>query len=102
MKKRILDYMNQYQMTAPGDVVCIGLSGGADSVYLLLALQELAEKLSLRLQAVHVNHGLRGEESDGDQAFVEQLCRERGIPLFVYARPVAELAAENHMGLEEA
>ena len=71
-------------------------------MYLLLALQELAEKLSLRLQAVHVNHGLRGEESDGDQAFVEQLCRERGIPLFVYARPVAELAAENHMGLEEA
>ena len=102
MKKKILDFMERYQMTKPGDVVCVGLSGGADSVFLLLALLELAEKLSIQLQAVHVNHGLRGEESDQDQAFVEKFCRERGIPLFVYARPVREIASEKHMGLEEA
>ncbi|MCF0121917.1 MAG: tRNA lysidine(34) synthetase TilS [Lachnospiraceae bacterium] len=102
MKKKILEYINRYQMMLPGDVVCIGLSGGADSVYLLLLLQELVEELFLKLQAVHVNHGFRGDESAGDQVFVEQLCKERGVPLFVYDRLVGKLTTENHMGLEEA
>ena len=102
MREKVLEYMKKNRMAAPGDTVCAGFSGGADSVCLLLLLQELSEELSFRLQAVHVNHGLRGEESDGDQAFAEEFCRERGIPLFVYARPVAEMAREGRMGLEEA
>jgi tRNA(Ile)-lysidine synthase len=102
MKKRILDYIQENQMIRPGDTVCAGFSGGADSVLLLLVLQELADELHFRLQAVHVNHGLRGEESDGDQAFAEAFCRERNIPLFVVSCPVAALAEQEHLGLEEA
>ena len=59
----------------------IGLSGGGDSVALLLRLLSLGNGAQLR--AIHVNHGLRGEESDGDEAFVRQLCLEKRVPLTV-------------------
>ena len=63
----------------PGHVL-VGLSGGADSVALLLLLLERGGAIG----AVHVNHGLRGEDSDGDEAFVRSLCAEKGVPLWVY------------------
>ena len=102
MRKKILEFIRKHRMISPGDVVCVGFSGGADSVCLLLWLRELSEELSFQLQAVHVNHGLRGRESDEDQAFAEEFCRERGIPLFVYEYQVAQMAREGRMGLEEA
>lgn len=58
----------------------VGLSGGADSV----ALAHLLMQQPVELCAVHVNHGLRGAASDGDEAFVRQLCAEWGLPLEVY------------------
>ncbi len=68
----------------------IGLSGGADSVYLLLrALEEGGE-----ITAVHVNHGLRGENSDGDETFVRQLCAEKNVPLLVYRATPPENPSE--------
>ena len=60
----------------------IGLSGGADSVALAYLLMQHRQETELR--AVHVNHGLRGVESDGDEAFVRGLCEQWGLPLDVY------------------
>lgn len=57
-----------------------GVSGGADSV----ALLRLLVLSGRQVQAVHVNHGLRGDASDGDEAFVRALCREMDVPLMVY------------------
>ena len=58
----------------------VGLSGGADSVALLTLLHEIP---GAEMEAVHINHGLRGEESDGDERFVRDLCKEMGVPLWV-------------------
>lgn len=58
----------------------VGLSGGADSVALLLLLRERGG----RVEAAHVNHGLRGEDADGDETFVRALCAELNVPLLVY------------------
>ena len=65
--------------------VVIGVSGGADSVSLLLAMHELVEmkKLDLRLVAAHYNHHLRDGESDADEAFVKQIANERKIELSI-------------------
>jgi tRNA(Ile)-lysidine synthase len=65
--------------------VVSAVSGGADSVSLLIALDELRRlaKLDLRLVAAHYNHGLRGDESEADEAFVRDLCSERSIELAV-------------------
>ena len=72
----------------PGDRVCIALSGGADSVALLLTLHAAnstpRESLGAGLSAVHINHHLRGEESNADQHFVEDLCINLDIPLHLH------------------
>ena len=59
----------------------VGFSGGADSTAMLLLLAEERETGRIRPEAVHVNHGLRGAESDGDEAFCRGLCKELRIPL---------------------
>jgi tRNA(Ile)-lysidine synthase len=64
-----------------GDRGLVAVSGGADSVALLVALQALAPELGLSLHAAHLHHGLRGPEADRDQAFVAALCARLGVPL---------------------
>jgi tRNA(Ile)-lysidine synthase len=59
----------------------VAVSGGADSVALLLGLHGLARELGISVHAAHLNHGLRGAEADGDQAFVEALCARLGVSL---------------------
>ncbi len=62
----------------------LGLSGGADSVAMLLMLLPEIRNGKIILEAVHVNHGLRGEESDKDEAFCTELCRKEGIPIHLF------------------
>jgi tRNA(Ile)-lysidine synthase len=71
--------ITHYEMFAQGDRVAVGVSGGADSVCLLEVLGELAAEWNLRLSVVHVNHHLRGAESDGDAEFVRALAAKRGL-----------------------
>ena len=63
--------------------ICVGLSGGADSTALLLTLDELKEKRGFSLSAIHIDHMLRGEESDRDREFCVSLCEKLSIPLDV-------------------
>lgn len=89
----------------PGQRVACALSGGADSTALLLALMEAnAEKESLGvvLSAIHVHHGLRGEEADGDEAFVRELCARLNVPLTVERVDTAARQMQEREGLEEA
>ncbi|MBQ6289933.1 MAG: tRNA lysidine(34) synthetase TilS [Clostridia bacterium] len=62
----------------------IGLSGGADSVALLMMLLPDIRESRIAVEAVHVNHGLRGAESDDDETFCRRLCEQESIPLTVY------------------
>jgi tRNA(Ile)-lysidine synthase len=72
----------------PGDRLSVAISGGADSVALLLTLHAAnsttRDSLGVGLSAVHINHQLRGEESDADQRFVEDLCIALDIPLHLH------------------
>ena len=75
----------------PRGRLLIGLSGGADSVALLHLLLDAGAEVA----AVHVNHGLRGAESDGDEAFVRNLCANLNVPLHVYRADPPENPGEN-------
>ncbi len=68
-------------MFAPGQRVAVAVSGGADSVCLLHVLYELAPRLELTLSILHLDHGLRGEESRGDAEFVGALAARLGMPV---------------------
>ncbi len=61
----------------------VALSGGADSVALLVSLCRLSRRFDIEVQAAHVNHGVRGEESDADEQFVGRLCGRLGVHLAV-------------------
>ncbi|MDE6593858.1 MAG: tRNA lysidine(34) synthetase TilS [Oscillospiraceae bacterium] len=82
--------------------IVAALSGGADSVCLLLVLKNLRERLNFSLSAVHINHNLRGEESDRDRDFCLRLCEREGIPIRVYSVNAAEYAVKMHCSVEEA
>ena len=62
-----------------------GISGGADSMFLLEILKRASEKFNFKLVALHVNHNLRGKESNRDQKFVENACKNASIELKVYS-----------------
>jgi tRNA(Ile)-lysidine synthase len=83
----------------PGAAIVVALSGGADSVALLHALAELRESCGFRLAAAHLNHALRGDESDCDQRFCDDLCARLKVE-FVVER-ATELAPQMP-NLEEA
>ena len=75
--------LKQEHMLLPGDRVNCAVSGGADSMALLWGLYLLRDKLDITLAAAHFNHGLRGAESDADEAFVRDFCQRFDIPLAV-------------------
>ena len=79
MRNKLLAFIREHAMTQPGDAVICAVSGGADSMALLWAMCQLKEKLEIRVEAAHFNHGLRGEESDRDEAFVTSFCQKHDI-----------------------
>ena len=85
-----------------GDTICVALSGGADSVCLLRSLLHCQNFFGVAVTAVHVNHHLRGEESDRDAAFCRKLCAELEVPLELYDVDVKAYAAQFHCSEELA
>jgi len=96
-------------MLKAGERVCVAVSGGADSVALLVGLVEANTAsaqnkipLGVVLSAAHVHHGLRGAEADGDEAFVQELCEGLGVELRVFRVDTAARQLEEREGVEEA
>lgn len=82
--------------------ITVALSGGADSVALLLILQELQAEYGFTLAAVHVHHGIRGAEADRDAAFCTSLCKKLDIPFQMVKINVPAYAAEQRISIETA
>lgn len=88
MHKFVLDLITEWRrldLPVAGETIVVAVSGGADSLSLLLALDQLRtlDKLDLRVVAAHFNHKLRGGESDRDEEFVRKIAGERNIELAV-------------------
>ncbi|MBQ9742918.1 MAG: tRNA lysidine(34) synthetase TilS [Ruminococcus sp.] len=100
MNKIVLKTISDHKLLSPSDKVIVALSGGADSVSLLYVLLSLREELGISIMAAHVNHRLRGEESDRDERFVRKLCEELSVELFVRSEDVGELSRQRGMSME--
>ena len=98
---KVRKFMEKHHMIGQGDFIAVGVSGGADSVCLLLLLCELKQEYDLELCAVHINHGIR-REAFKDQEFVENLCRRRKVPWITFSEDVKGTAEKQSMSLEEA
>ena len=82
--------------------VIAAVSGGADSVFLFYFLLGICCEKGIALEAVHVNHGIRGDEADGDEEFVRQICESESVPFIAFTRSIPDEAAEKKISYEAA
>lgn len=101
MITQVKSSLEQRNIKLNGKSVTVALSGGADSVALLRVMCELRLEYDISLKAVHINHCLRGDESDGDEQFCRKLCRQLGVPLEVRRVNVKEQIQGTGMGVEQ-
>lgn len=98
LAKRLLQTIRKQGLIEAGDRVAVAVSGGADSVALLLLLLEMRAEVGVVLSVAHVNHQLRGRESDDDETFVAELASKYGLELHTRKVPLAQLES----GIEAA
>lgn len=102
---KVYNFIKAKGMVSRGDTVVVGLSGGADSVCLLLVLCRLAEQLGInknRIYGIHVNHGIRGAEADRDADFSRELCQRQNVNFVELKKDISAYAKETGMSVEEA
>ena len=102
LEDKVLASGRRHCFVRPGDCLGIAVSGGGDSIGLLLLYNALREKLGIRLAVVHFNHQLRGADSDADEAFVAEWSQRLGLCFFCERMDVAAKARHEHWNLEDA
>ncbi len=100
VEEKFLNTIKKYNLIKINDVVVVGVSGGPDSITLLTCLNKYKEKFQYKLVVAHVNHLIRKDSTD-DEQFVENLCKELGIPCEVKRADVSEIAKKEKRGEEE-
>ncbi|MDP2730233.1 MAG: tRNA lysidine(34) synthetase TilS [Dehalococcoidales bacterium] len=102
LEQRVLGYIREHHLLSAGDRLVVAVSGGADSVCLLHILVGLRDVLKLKLHIAHLDHRLRGAESEADARYVARLAHQLGIPATIEARDVKSYQAQQGTSLEEA
>lgn len=101
-EQKVIRFISENNLILSGDRILIGLSGGPDSVFLLHFLNKFQKKFRIEIGAAHVNHLLRGKESDRDELFCKTICREISIPFFSIRKKVKSYSLKHKISLEAA
>lgn len=102
IESKVLSLAKQHDLIPFGEQLVVGVSGGADSVCLLHVLTRYREELGIGVHVAHLNHQLRGAESDGDAKYVADLAGSLGVPITVGKRDVASYRSMLNCSVEEA
>ena len=92
-ERKVAAYAGEHRLFPEHGKVLVALSGGGDSVALLFCLTRTADIFGISVEAAHLNHALRGDESEGDETFCREVCARLGIPLTVERLAGGELNA---------
>ncbi|MDD6202396.1 MAG: tRNA lysidine(34) synthetase TilS [Lachnospiraceae bacterium] len=101
MIREVEEYLEKYHMIEENDTVVIGVSGGADSVCLLLQLAEYRRKKPFVPVVVHVNHQIR-PDAEKDAEYVEKLCERLQVAFHLVLKDVQSIAKKENLSVEEA
>lgn len=102
LESRVLDSIHRHSLIPRQELVVVAVSGGADSVCLLHVLAKCRKQLGAELHVAHLNHQLRGTESEADAEYVFNLARSLGIPSTIERQDVSAYRAEGNRSIEEA
>jgi tRNA(Ile)-lysidine synthase len=102
MEQRILLFIKEHQLLKTGQKLVVAVSGGPDSVCMLDILVKLHRKLGIELLIAHLNHQLRGADSDADARYVADVAARLGIPAVIESRDVDAYRHRHRLTLEEA
>lgn len=100
--KEILEKNRKNKLIEENDKIVVGFSGGPDSVFLVEMLVRLRENINFNMVLVHINHLLRGENSDGDEIFSLDYGKKKGLQVFSRKINIIELGKDMGLTLEEA
>ncbi|MFP4698331.1 MAG: tRNA lysidine(34) synthetase TilS [Eubacteriales bacterium] len=101
MEQKAYEYIIKNKLINKNDTIVIGVSGGADSVCLLYILWKLRKRIEFDLIAVHINHGMRGDEADDDANYVKTLCENLAISCHFFSFDIKKEAKDQKVSLEE-
>lgn len=102
MFEEVRRYIDNNNLIKKSDRILVALSGGPDSVALLHILLKLKKNYNIEIGAAHINHSLRGEASDGDEVFVQELGKKYYFDIYTKKIDVRKYAKDNNIGEEEA
>ena len=102
MLDKVERYILENNLIEKKDKILVALSGGPDSVCLLHILYKLIKEFDIEVGAIHINHMLRGKESDGDEKYIENLCGKLGIKYYVKRIDIEHIANSTGVSLEVA
>ncbi len=98
----MLRFIREHHLIPAKSCLLVAVSGGPDSVCLLHILARLQDEFNARLHVAHLNHELRGAESEADAEYVSRLASQLGVPATIERRDVKAYRAQHHASLEEA
>lgn len=101
-EQKVLRFIKENNLIVESDRILIAISGGPDSVFLLHFLNKFRRKYKIDIAAVHINHLLRGKDSQRDELFCKAICDELSIPFFFHRVNVKKYAELNKFSLEVA
>jgi len=102
LESKVIGFIQRCSLISPEEIVVVGVSGGADSVCLLHVLAKWQKRLGIKLHVAHLNHQLRGVESEADAEYVSDLAGSLGIPVTIDRQDVAAYRTERNCSIEEA
>ncbi|RLC92882.1 MAG: tRNA lysidine(34) synthetase TilS [Chloroflexi bacterium] len=102
LPERVLEFVQGNGLVFAGETLLVGVSGGPDSVCLLHVLKTIIARLGIEIHVAHLNHMLRGAESEADAEYVSALARQLGVNVTSGERDVRGYRMEHRLSLEEA
>lgn len=102
IEQKVIRFISENELIVPGDRLLIALSGGPDSVFLFHFIKKFEKKYKISFGAVHINHLLRGKDSDTDENFCKKLCKEFEVEFHLKKKDVKSYAKKNKLSLEVA
>ncbi|MFC1587972.1 tRNA lysidine(34) synthetase TilS [Planctomycetota bacterium] len=100
METKLLDFINRHELVRKGDRILAGLSGGPDSICLVNLLASLAKTQGWELGIAHLNHHLRGEQSNLEMEFARDTALKIGVRFHVRDMDIHRIAKRNNEGIE--